>query len=177
MPDGADILDAKILNKSREVTGFKIAIPSGTGNILDIAFDILERDDGGSIQLIYAGDHDATIAFKGTVVGAKSIKVHNAYATENDMPFIEQMKLHWKESLGMIFGIILLSIFVILLQRKPEILSGIINKLPVGETIHQLIIYTVLLLLSGLVPSLILVSLNQSYQALADVPSILIGKN
>ncbi len=75
LPDGIEILDAKILSSSRDVSGFKIAVPNGTPNILEITFDALEKNDGGSIQLIYAGNRDAPIAFRGVVLGSKSIKL------------------------------------------------------------------------------------------------------
>jgi len=53
--DDAEILDARVLRSSRDVTGFKI-IPSAnpTDNRVLFDFDILEKDDGAAIQVIYA---------------------------------------------------------------------------------------------------------------------------
>jgi hypothetical protein len=46
LPDGIEILDAKILSSSRDVSGVKIAVPTGTPNILEITFDVPENNDG-----------------------------------------------------------------------------------------------------------------------------------
>ena len=41
-------------------------------NSLPLSFDILERFDGGAIQLIFSGDPDSTVSVSGTIVGAGS---------------------------------------------------------------------------------------------------------
>jgi hypothetical protein len=71
LAEGTDILDYRLLKTSRDITNIRLSRGNDTSNdrIL-VDFDILEKDDGAAIQIIYAGAHDAAIHFEGIVVGA-----------------------------------------------------------------------------------------------------------
>jgi hypothetical protein len=65
-----EILEARLIKVSRPVTKFEIASKESAKNSLPISFDILEKSDGAAVQIIYAGDPEAAITVKGTVIGA-----------------------------------------------------------------------------------------------------------
>jgi hypothetical protein len=68
-----EIIDARILKVSRAVTRFAKGEVSDTAkNVLPISFGILERNDGGAVQIIYSGRPDTTVSIAGTVVGANA---------------------------------------------------------------------------------------------------------
>jgi hypothetical protein len=67
---GAEVLDYRLLRSSRDITGMKL-LPSPedpAGRVM--IDDILEKGDGGAIQIVYAGSRDATIGIEGVLVGA-----------------------------------------------------------------------------------------------------------
>lgn len=66
------ILDYKILKTSRKITNFNLLKVSN--DKLKIDFDILEKNDGATCQIIYAGDPEAKIYVTGIIEGAKPIK-------------------------------------------------------------------------------------------------------
>jgi hypothetical protein len=58
---------------SKPITGFSYGAVNDTAkNSLPISFNILEKSDGAALQIIYAGNPDATVNMKGTIVGAGS---------------------------------------------------------------------------------------------------------
>jgi hypothetical protein len=57
-------------------------------NTVHLNFDIVEKGDGGSIQLIFAGDPTAHLVVSGTIIGAK-LGIQTAYASRKEMPFME----------------------------------------------------------------------------------------
>src|SRR2546427_3066211 len=66
--DGAEVLDYRLLRSSRNITGIRLSPGLGSPNDrLAIDFDILEKDDGGAIQVIYAGPQGAAIHFDGVL--------------------------------------------------------------------------------------------------------------
>jgi hypothetical protein len=78
LADGAEILDGRLLKSSRDITGLRLsAAPEGPSNRLTVDFDILEENDGGAIQLVYAGPSDARVHFEGVLVGAPQVIVKN----------------------------------------------------------------------------------------------------
>ncbi len=67
----SEILEARILHVSRPVTKFGIQpVADSSKNALPVSFGILEKYDGGAVQIIYAGKPDAPITVHGTIVGA-----------------------------------------------------------------------------------------------------------
>ena len=70
--DSAEILDFKILNRSRQITGSEL-YPERVGRrlrALTVSFLILERDDGFTGQITYQGSGDAHLRISGTIEGA-----------------------------------------------------------------------------------------------------------
>jgi len=70
LDEGAEILEAKLLKVSRPVIKFATGVGESAKNSLPVGFDILERNDGAAIQIVYSGSPDAGITMRGTVVGA-----------------------------------------------------------------------------------------------------------
>jgi hypothetical protein len=69
--ESSEILEARVLHVSRSVTKFEILpVAESSKNVLPVSFSILEKYDGGAVQIIYAGKSDATIRVHGTIVGA-----------------------------------------------------------------------------------------------------------
>lgn len=72
----AEILAAHLVKQSRKVINFSLgAVPESTSNRLPLSFDILEKSDGAAIQIIFAGEPDAPVALKGTIVGVGAPKL------------------------------------------------------------------------------------------------------
>ena len=70
LDSNCDILDARILKVSREVTKFaKGEISESAKNSLPIAFNILEHGDGALLQIIYAGPPNTQVRMTGTIEG------------------------------------------------------------------------------------------------------------
>lgn len=69
----SQILDYRILKKTRDITGIKIK-PSNSKNEIVLDFDILEKDDGAACQLIYQGKSNSKINIYGYIEGVERIK-------------------------------------------------------------------------------------------------------
>ena len=68
------ILEASIRKVSRDVTNLSLETDQLQEGRLTISWDILEKDDGGVIQLIYAGNSDVAIQADGVIEGQREIK-------------------------------------------------------------------------------------------------------
>jgi len=80
---GARILEATIRKQSRDVANLRLNTSNlDQGRVL-LSWDILERGDGGIIQLIYAGDNTAQINFQGVIEGQPSISCVEYPTTSN----------------------------------------------------------------------------------------------
>jgi len=66
----SEILDTKILQVSRTLTGVAFSPQGGAPNSAAVTFDLLEPDDGAALQIIYAGPRDAELKFSGVTIGA-----------------------------------------------------------------------------------------------------------
>jgi hypothetical protein len=69
----AQLLECLTINVTREVCGFRI-FRETTGNQSSVNFSIIEPQDGVQVQLIYAGEPNATIEVSGTCEGANEPK-------------------------------------------------------------------------------------------------------
>jgi hypothetical protein len=70
LDSNCDILDARILKVSRQVTKFaKGEISESAKNSLPIAFNILEHGDGALLQIIYVGPPNTLARMTGTIEG------------------------------------------------------------------------------------------------------------
>jgi hypothetical protein len=80
---GASILDAKILKRTRQVTGLRLLpAPSGPSTSLLLDFSILEQGDGAACQVLYEGRPDAIISVSGAIEGAKDIRTAASTPTD-----------------------------------------------------------------------------------------------
>jgi hypothetical protein len=69
----ATLLECLTISVTRDVCGFIIS-PETTGNQVSLNFNIIEPQDGIQVQLIYAGEPNATITVSGTCEGANEPK-------------------------------------------------------------------------------------------------------
>ncbi|MDA0691065.1 MAG: hypothetical protein O3A78_07390 [Nitrospinae bacterium] len=67
------IIEATILNTSREVTNFHIETDKLEQGIIKLKWKILEQNDGASIQIIFIGAKDTKFNFRGTIEGQAQI--------------------------------------------------------------------------------------------------------
>lgn len=114
------ILDSKIISFSRGVTSpfFKQSIPEST---FHLGFRILEENDGFAIQVVYAGDPDATVDILGVIEGAKIFIVN-----ENIEELESSSSFFWKTYLKKVGYYLLLSLASALFLT---VIFLIINKL------------------------------------------------
>jgi hypothetical protein len=72
--------------------GFVASVPEHYHNVLDLDFEILEKNDGASVQVIYAGSPQAEIKVVGSIVGAEKIEILKTYADPSQMPILTSFK-------------------------------------------------------------------------------------
>lgn len=73
--ESARIMDFKLIEVSRDVTGIDVSrSENNPDRSLIFSFEILEQDDGASIQIIYEGSPKASFLTSGIVEGAGEIK-------------------------------------------------------------------------------------------------------
>jgi hypothetical protein len=68
------ILETRIEKISRDVINLEIDKSNYNQNKIQIAWDVLEENDGACIQIVYVGDTNAFITAKSTIVGQGEIK-------------------------------------------------------------------------------------------------------
>lgn len=73
---GVPIWEARIRKLSRRSIGLELDRSRMASGVIPIKWNILERGDGGIVQLIYAGDPSREIAVSGAFVGQRSIVLH-----------------------------------------------------------------------------------------------------
>jgi len=72
--DKTPILEATIRKVSRDVIKLQLQTQEARNGRVTISWQILEQNDGGVIQLIYAGSPDVDIRFSGVIEGQKEIE-------------------------------------------------------------------------------------------------------
>jgi hypothetical protein len=72
--NNAPILEATIRKSSRDVTGLSLATEQLQQGRVGISWDILERNDGCVIQLIYAGNPDLNLSIDGVIEGQPQLE-------------------------------------------------------------------------------------------------------
>jgi len=86
----SEILETRLLRVTRDVTEFassnKQENSESAKHVVPISFRILEQNDGGAIQIIYAGKADAPITVAGTIVEAGSPKQFETYKAIAEHP-------------------------------------------------------------------------------------------
>lgn len=69
--DDAHILEPRLVERSRDVTGFDIA--SASAEEVPLTWDILEEGDGGVVQVLYCGNPNSEFNVKGVIEGQNKI--------------------------------------------------------------------------------------------------------
>jgi len=69
-----EILDVRIIKTSRDICDLSLKPRNNTNDSFIIDFHILEKGDGGTIQVIYEGKRTNDYTIKGIIEGAKTIK-------------------------------------------------------------------------------------------------------
>jgi hypothetical protein len=88
--DNRKILDSDIIKKSRPIVSLSIDDSGKEKGELAVKWDILEKNDGGVIQLIYEGGPEVEIFAEGIIVGQKKLK--NLGFRDKDTIFIQFMQ-------------------------------------------------------------------------------------
>jgi hypothetical protein len=70
----APIIDARIIKRSRAVTGLALDNRRAEVGELVVSWNILEQNDGGVIQLVFAGSPETPISAEATIEGQPKIK-------------------------------------------------------------------------------------------------------
>lgn len=79
LPPGTAIVDALIRKKSREVIELDLISEAMNQGTIEVSWNILEKGDGGIIQLIYLGTPDTSITASGIVEGQGGIDQQTSY--------------------------------------------------------------------------------------------------
>lgn len=74
MAEKKPILEASIRKLSRDVINLQLRTEEAQKGRISLSWQILEQNDGGIIQLIYAGGPDVDIRIDGVIEGQKEIK-------------------------------------------------------------------------------------------------------
>jgi hypothetical protein len=68
MPDSlTNILDARLVKLSRPITGVELNFSDSLKKSIEIKFNILEKNDGGIINLLYEGKYDSPLLVNGII--------------------------------------------------------------------------------------------------------------
>ena len=69
------IIELRLLSSTRsDIINPRIDLETGKSNLINIDFDILEKDDGFSFQVLFAGNHSTPTEIKGTIESVKFIR-------------------------------------------------------------------------------------------------------
>ena len=105
------IIDAVVRKRTREVIDLSIDRSSFKEGFIPINWHILEHNDGGIIQVIFAGSPDVEILAKGIIEGQKSIKQIKYYGKVKSQK--EQIKSEVFKIRFMAFASLFMAIFII----------------------------------------------------------------
>lgn len=104
--DDVQIIDAKLLVSSRpEIVKPKIAVSQLSPRNVDIDFDILEKDDGFAVEVLFSGSNKTPLIVHGTIEGVKHIETN----TNTEVTFFQLYKsLTWKIVISLVFSAVML---------------------------------------------------------------------
>lgn len=100
---GVRILEATIRQRTREVTGISLNTSSADSGELGIDWDILERNDGAALQVVYEGPVDATFGISGVVVGQKSLRERVATDRSPEVGLLHNKRAQKLVPVGLLF--------------------------------------------------------------------------
>jgi hypothetical protein len=85
---GVPIIDASIRKTTRNVVGMSLDTSQASNGKLVVSWDILEKDDGGVVQVVYAGDPDEDIIADATLEGQHTLAKFSAPPKLHIMSFM-----------------------------------------------------------------------------------------
>jgi hypothetical protein len=117
------IIDVAIRKQTREVINLNIDRNFFKEGFIPVSWQILEHNDGGILQIIFAGSSDVEILAKGTIEGQRSIK-RIKYAGKIKTPS-EQIKYEVAEYkiagfVLLVNGILMFFILIFSIVKKPK---------------------------------------------------------
>jgi len=115
----AEILDARFLNVSRDVTGLELIRRANSPGQLEVRFTILDRNDGGVALVLYEGPPDAPLKITGAIEGVQRIQTELSIA-----------RRYWREI--QIVGVCILMFIVIEILSR---LAGAVSAVPVPKVV------------------------------------------
>lgn len=103
-----EILDHQIINQTRDIIeGALFTDKNSPKNAINVSFNILEYNDGLTIQLIYIGKPDSIVKISGIFEGA------NGFLQEDEL----LNKQFWPEFMYTILSILIFGLFLILFAK------------------------------------------------------------
>ncbi len=116
-PETSRILDVNIIKLSRPLTRFRVDDANTGYDKGRVAFtwDILEQNDGGSVQITYTGDASVTIGAVGVIEGSGSIRSYSIPIKIRDpQDQLRQIRMNVYRISGLL-GLVFLSSLVVLI--------------------------------------------------------------
>ena len=114
----AEFLEVTVRKVTRDVTHFAMDANNFNNKKIGITWDILEEDDGGVIQIIYAGKSDLDISVTGVIEGQKVIEEYKY--SGNIKSASEQFKQRYLSGIELIIfyliGVLILFFFGFLIS-------------------------------------------------------------
>jgi len=108
---GQRILEAKLRKSSREVINLSLNTSRLEAGEVEIDWNILERNDGGVLQIVYVGDESVDIAARAVIEGQQEIVRRTPSA---ETPMFKSERSKYSPILSMVF--IVVNLVVLSLQ-------------------------------------------------------------
>lgn len=153
------ILEASVRKTSRDLINLAVDQSDISAGSLRITWKILEQNDGGIIQIIYAGPAETRISADGAIVGQPNVHEVKYYGSISSLAeqFVKTARIYRAMGVLMIFVAVLLTAFdayLVLTRQRKGTLTG---------TIVELLWNPRLTLLENLVPLIIRIGVPLSY--------------
>ena len=101
------IYDAKIVKQVRDVSNMRLDLTSQKLGLIGLSWDILEKDDGGVVQIVYGGNDDFNPDLEGIIIGQPKINKFEIKMKPQPSQN-EQMRFTFANILGALFMIFVL---------------------------------------------------------------------
>jgi len=85
------VLEARIRKMSRDITNISLNTESSALGRVVIDWDILEKNDGCVVQLIYTGDTSTTVKAFGIVEGQGNVRINQGFFDNNESRIVTQI--------------------------------------------------------------------------------------
>lgn len=123
---GTPILEATVRKSSREVVGLNLDTSEAKDGVVKVSWSILEKEDGGVIQVVYAGGEAAILQCEGVIEGQKKVEVSNGAAVKKATASQRKWTERALTSLMFLFSILVGAFFIRRgqLPRSDKLLFG-----------------------------------------------------